>query len=61
MEQNIKEGKLTTNDMLAEIPIGIEQLRRYLNDGRLQNRKIRNKFVVERKDFDTFKKDFGFC
>lgn len=61
MEHCIKKGKLTTADMLAELPIGIEQLRRYLNDGRLQNRKVRNRFEVERKDFEAFKKEFGFC
>ena len=57
----IKKGKLTTKDMLEELPIGICQLRKYLNDGRLKGKKVRNKFIVERSAFDDFKKKQGFC
>lgn len=60
MEHNIKKGKLTTAEMLKELPIGICQLRNYLKDGRLPAEKIRNKFYVERTAFDTFKQQYSF-
>lgn len=60
MEHNIKKGKLTTAEMLKELPIGICQLRVYLNDGRLPAEKIRNKFFVERTVFENFKAEYGF-
>ena len=53
-------GKLTTGEMLKELPIGICQLRVYLKDGRLPAEKIRNKFFVERIVFENFKKEYGF-
>lgn len=60
MKQVMKNGKLTTSEMLEELPIGIDQLRVYLNDGRLPSKKVRNRFEVERIDFDKFKVEFGF-
>ena len=42
----MKKGKLNTAQMLKELPIGIDQLRVYLNDGRLPSKKVRNKFEL---------------
>lgn len=58
--KNVTEPKLTTDDMLSELPIGYKQLRVYIKDGRLKAEKIRNKFYVTRKDFDDFKNRLGF-
>lgn len=58
--KNVTEPKLTTNDMLSELPIGYKQLRVYIKDGRLKAEKIRNKIYATREDFDTFKKEFNF-
>lgn len=60
MEHAMKKGKLTTGEMLKELPIGICQLRVYLKDGRLPAEKIRNKFFVERIVFENFKTEYGF-
>ncbi len=51
---------LSVNDMLAELPIKINQVRAYIKDGRLKAQKIRNKFYATRADFDEFKKRLGF-
>lgn len=56
----MKKGKLNTAQMLKELPIGIDQLRVYLNDGRLPSKKVRNKFEVARTDFENFKTEYGF-
>lgn len=58
--KNVTEVKLTTDDMLSELPIGIEQLRKYIKDGRLKAEKVRNKFYATRKDFNDFKLRLGF-
>lgn len=60
MKQIMKKGKLNTTQMLKELPIGIDQLRVYLNDGRLPSKKVRNKFEVDRTDFENFKTEYGF-
>lgn len=58
--KNVTETKLTTDDMLSELPIGARQLRAYINDGRLKAEKVRNKFYATRKDFNDFKLRLGF-
>ena len=58
--KNVTEAKLTTDDMLSELPIGIRQLRAYINDGRLKAEKVRNKFYATREDFNDFKNRLGF-
>lgn len=58
--KNVTETKLTTDDMLSELPIGIRQLRAYINDGRLKAEKVRNKFYATREDFNDFKLRLGF-
>jgi hypothetical protein len=58
--KNVTEAKLTTDDMLSELPIGIRQLRAYINDGRLKAEKVRNKFYATREDFNDFKLRLGF-
>lgn len=58
--KNVTEAKLTTDDMLSELPIGIRQLRAYINDGRLKTEKVRNKFYATREDFNDFKLRLGF-
>lgn len=60
MKQVMKKSKLNTAQMLQELPIGIDQLRVYLNDGRLPSKKVRNKFEVDRADFENFKTVYGF-
>ena len=60
MKQVMKNGKLTTAEMLEELPIGIDQLRVYLNDGRLPSKKVRGRYEVERNEFEKFKFKFGF-
>lgn len=55
---NVK--KLSTDDMLAELPIGIVQLRCYIKDGRLKAEKVRNRFYSTREDFNDFKLRLGF-
>lgn len=57
---NVTEAKLTTDDMLSELPIGIEQLRKYIKDGRLKAEKVRNKYYATREDFNEFKKRLKF-
>lgn len=47
--------KLSLIEMVNELPIKKEQLRRYIKDGRLKAEKIRNKFYSTRKDFNEFK------
>lgn len=56
----VTEPKLTTDDMLSELPIGVKQLRTYIKDGRLKAEKIRNKFYATREDFNDFKNRLGF-
>lgn len=51
---------LSTTEMLAELPIGVEQLRVYIKDGRLKAQKKRNKFYSTREDFNDFKQRLGF-
>ena len=58
--KNVTEAKLTTDDMLSELPIGIEQLRKYIKDGRLKAEKVRNKYQATREDFNDFKKRLKF-
>ncbi len=61
-KQNVtnSDEKLSMNDMLLELPIKAEQIRRYIKDGRLKAKKTRNKFYSTRKDFDDFKLTQGF-
>lgn len=58
--KNVTETKLTTDDMLSELPIGISQLRAYIKDGRLKAEKVRNKFYATREDFNDFRLRLGF-
>lgn len=58
--KNVTNTKLTTDDMLPELPIGIKQLREYIKDGRLKAEKIRNKYYATREDFNDFKLRLGF-
>lgn len=58
--KNVTEGKLTTDDMLPELTIGIKQLREYIKDGRLKAEKVRNKYYATREDFNDFKLRLGF-
>lgn len=54
------EEKMKMQDLLENLPIGVCQIRKYLNDGRLKGRKVRNKWFVEPNDFKEFKQVFGF-
>ncbi len=58
--KNVTNTKLTTDDMLPELPIGIKQLREYIKDGRLKAEKVRNKYYATREDFNDFKLRLGF-
>ena len=58
--KNVTEAKLTTDAMLSELPIGVNQLRAYIKDGRLKAEKVRNKFYATREDFNDFKLRLGF-
>lgn len=57
--KNVTET-LSTSEMLAELSIGINQLRYYIKDGRLKAQKVRNKFYATREDFNDFKLRLGF-
>lgn len=57
---NVTGPLLSTPQMLDELPIGINQLRVYIKDGRLKSQKIRNKFYATREDFNDFKLRLGF-
>lgn len=61
-KQNVtnSEKKLSMNDMVLELPIKKEQVRKYIKDGRLKAERVRNKFYSTRKDFDDFKLALGF-
>ena len=52
--------KLSASDLLAELPIGVSQLRAYIKDGRLKAEKVRNKYYATREDFNDFKLRLGF-
>ena len=54
------EGLLSMSDMLAELPIGVNQVRAYIKDGRLQAQKIRNKYFTTRENFNDFKSRLNF-
>lgn len=56
MDKNI----LKMEDLKAKLPIGVHQIRVYLNDGRLKGRKVRNKWFVQPNDFQEFKQAYGF-
>lgn len=58
--KNVTDSFLTTEQMLAELTIGISQLRSYLKDGRLPGERVRGKWRVTRKDFNDFKLKYGF-
>ena len=53
-------NKLKLDEIEKDLPIGIAQIRSYLKDGRLKGTKVRNKWTVNLKDYQQFKKDFGF-
>lgn len=58
---NVKTNELLSMpQMLAELPIGVNQVRVYIKDGRLKAEKIRNKFYATREDFNDFKLRLGF-
>lgn len=58
--KNATDSFLNTEEMLAELTIGISQLRSYLKDGRLPGERVRGKWRVTRKDFNDFKLKYGF-
>lgn len=51
---------LKLDEIVEDLPIGIAQIRVYLKDGRLKGKKIRNKWIVDLKDYRQFKTAFGF-
>lgn len=51
---------LKLEQIVEDLPIGVQQIRNYLKDGRLKGTKIRNKWIVDLNDYRQFKKDFGF-
>ncbi len=51
---------LKLEQIVEDLPIGAQQIRIYLKDGRLKGTKIRNKWIVDLDDYRQFKKDFGF-
>lgn len=58
--RNVTEPLLTMSEILAELPIGEAQARVYLKSGKLQGRKVRNKWKVTRKALDEFKQKYEF-
>ena len=58
--KNVTDSFLNTEEMLAELTIGISQLRSYLKDGRLPGERVRGKWRVTREDFNDFKLRLGF-
>lgn len=57
---NVKDCELNMSEILAELPIGEAQVRRYLRAGELKGRKVRNKWKVTRKALDEFKLKYEF-
>lgn len=57
---NVTDQKLSMSEMLRELPIGVNQVRAYIKDGRLKAEKVRNKFYTTREDFNDFKQRLGF-
>ncbi len=51
---------LKLEQIVEDLPIGVQQIRIYLKEGRLKGFKVRNKWFVNQSDYEDFKEQYGF-